>query len=82
MRAFFRSQLRLFALPQARDAVHYLAPARGLEFAVVARFPQILAHRMGSVSFVRVVADPKDCPFAVAHQTAGLDLFRLPLEIS
>lgn len=82
MRAFFRSQLGLFALHQRRDDVRYLAPVRGLEFAAVAHFPGIPVHRTRLAFSVRVVADPKDSLFLAAHQTAGLDLLRSPLENS
>jgi hypothetical protein len=59
MRAFFRSQLCLFALHQHHDAVRYLAPVRGLESAAVAHFPEILVHPTHLACSVRVVADPK-----------------------
>jgi hypothetical protein len=72
---------RLFALHQGRDTVRYLA-VRGLEFAAVAHFPGIPVHRTRLAFSVRVVAVPKDPPFVAAHQTAGLGLFRLPLENS
>jgi hypothetical protein len=82
MRAFFHSQLGLFALHQGRDAVRYLAPVRGLVFAAVAHFPGIPVHRIRSAFSVRVVADPKDSLSLAAHQIAGLDLLRLPLDNS
>jgi hypothetical protein len=82
MRAFFHSQVRLFALHQGRDAVRYLAPARGPEFAAAARFPEIPVHRTLSAFSVRAVAAQKDSLFVAAHQIAGFDLLRLPLDNS
>jgi hypothetical protein len=69
----FYPSLRPFVRQVDRDAgaFHFLVP--GLELAAAAQCPD-------PVSSVRVVAVQKDYPFAAAHQTAGLDLLRLPLE--
>jgi len=70
MLSFFPSLLR-FVLQDDRDAgvFRYLVP--GLELAAAAQCPD-------PASSLRVVAVQKDYPFAAAHQTAGLDLLRLP----
>jgi hypothetical protein len=76
MRAFFRS--RLFGLRRECDAESDRYPAPGLELAAVVHSPEIPVHQTGSAFSVRVVAVPKDSPFVAAHQSAGLDLLRLP----
>ena len=72
MLSFFPFLLR-FVLQDDRDAgaFRYLAAVPGLELAAAALCPD-------PVSSVRVVAVQKDYPFAAVHQTAGLDLLRLP----
>jgi hypothetical protein len=65
--------LRPFVRQVDSDAGAYRFLVPGLELAAAAQCPD-------PVSSVRVVAVQKDYPFAAAHQTAGLDLLRLPLE--
>jgi hypothetical protein len=69
----FCPSLRPFVRQVDRDAGAYRFLVPGLELAAAAQCPD-------PVSSVRVVAVQKDYPFAAAHQTAGLDLLRLPLE--
>ena len=72
MLSFFPCLLH-FVFRDDRDAGAFRFLAPGLELAAAAQSPD-------PVSSVRVAAVQKDYPFAAAHQTAGLDLLRLPLE--